>query len=257
MNLHFNKNNIGDYKSGSQIARIITEGWVHKNCYCPNCGEEYLNRYAHNKPVADFYCKKCKEDYELKSKKGDLTNKINDGAYRTMIQRITSRENPNFFFLTYDFKNLKVNDFLIIPNYFFVPQIIEKRKPLSATAKRAGWIGCNISLTEIPSMGRIFLVKKQKEIDREEVLSKWKETRFIQKATLEGRGWTVDVLNCIDKIPSSEFDLSQIYKFENTLKQRHPNNNFVKDKIRQQLQVLRDKGILEFVSRGKYRKTIQ
>ncbi|MBL7991777.1 MAG: restriction endonuclease, partial [Candidatus Kapabacteria bacterium] len=31
-------------------------------------------------------------------------------------------------------------------------------------------------------------------------------------------------------------------------------NNFIKDKIRQQLQVLRDKGIIEFVSRGIYQK---
>jgi len=35
---------------------------------------------------------------------------------------------------------------------------------------------------------------------------------------------------------------------------KYPNNNFIKDKIRQQLQLLRDKGILEFTSRGNYRK---
>jgi type II restriction enzyme len=27
-------------------------------------------RYENNKPVADFYCEKCLEDFELKSKKG-------------------------------------------------------------------------------------------------------------------------------------------------------------------------------------------
>ena len=31
-------------------------------------------------------------------------------------------------------------------------------------------------------------------------------------------------------------------------------NNFIKDKIRQQLQILRDKAIIEFVGRGKYKK---
>ena len=31
-------------------------------------------------------------------------------------------------------------------------------------------------------------------------------------------------------------------------------NNFIKDKIRQQLQLLRDKGIIEFVGRGNYKK---
>jgi type II restriction enzyme len=45
-----------------------------------------------------------------------------------------------------------------------------------------------------------------------------------------------------------------MYQFENKLKIKHPNNNFIKDKIRQQLQVLRDKGLIEFVGRGKYKK---
>lgn len=59
-----------------------------------------------------------------------------DGAYATMIERITSLRNPNFFFLTY--ADNRVNNFLLVPNTFFVPKIIEKRKPLAATAKRAG-----------------------------------------------------------------------------------------------------------------------
>ena len=36
-------------------------------------------------------------------------------------------------------------------------------------------------------------------------------------------------------------------------KKLHPDNRHVRDKIRQQLQVLRDHGYLEFVSRGSYR----
>jgi type II restriction enzyme len=61
-------------------------------------------------------------------------------------------------------------------------------------------------------------------------------------------------LKCLDKITSTEFSLDEVYKFENELKLKHPDNNFVKDKIRQQLQILRDMNIIEFVSRGKYRK---
>ena len=34
----------------------------------------------------------------------------------------------------------------------------------------------------------------------------------------------------------------------------YPNNNFIKDKIRQQLQILRDKGLIDFVGRGNYKK---
>ena len=45
-----------------------------------------------------------------------------------------------------------------------------------------------------------------------------------------------------------------MYSFEGLLKKKFPNNNFIKDKIRQQLQVLRDKGLLEFKGNGIYRK---
>ena len=33
----------------------------------------------------------------------------------------------------------------------------------------------------------------------------------------------------------------------------HPDNRHVRDKIRQQLQVLRDLGLVEFLGRGRYR----
>ena len=42
----------------------------------------------------------------------------------------------------------------MVPKHFFVPDIIEKRKPLAETARRAGWIGCNIVLKNIPNEGR-------------------------------------------------------------------------------------------------------
>jgi len=60
---------------------------------------------------------------------------------------------------------------------------------------------------------------------------------------------------CIDAIPKETFSLKQIYAFEALLQQKYPNNRFVKDKIRQQLQILRDQGLIEFVSSGVYRKT--
>lgn len=61
-------------------------------------------------------------------------------------------------------------------------------------------------------------------------------------------------MKCIDNISSKKFSLQNIYLFENELKSKFPNNNFIKDKIRQQLQVLRDKGFLEFKGNGNYVK---
>ena len=97
MDLFFDLSLAQNYKSKSQIARILTENWVSRNAYCPNCGNE-LTDFENNRPVADFYCKKCKEEFELKSKKANkIGKKIVDGAYSTMIERITSDTNPNFF----------------------------------------------------------------------------------------------------------------------------------------------------------------
>ena len=123
----------------------------------------------------------CSEEFELKSKNGNkVGNKIVDGAYSTMIERINSNNNPNFFFLTYDNSKWKVNNFLIIPNHYFIDDIIEKRNPLSQTARRAGWIGCNIDLSRVPESGRIFLVKKSDIISKEKVVLKWKSTDFLK-----------------------------------------------------------------------------
>ena len=254
MNLKFNSQLADSYKSQRQIVRVLTENWVKQNSYCPNCGCENINEYPNNQPVADFFCKTCNEDFELKSKDGKLGKKIVDGAYSVMIERINSPNNPNFFFLTYNKTFWSVNDFLIIPKHFFQSDIIEKRPPLAQTAKRAGWIGCNIDLQNIPELGRIFLVKNSSVTNRNEVLETWQKTVFLREQSVEAKGWTLEVLKCLDQIKSKDFNLDEVYKFEDELKLKHPDNNFVKDKIRQQLQILREMNIVEFVSRGKYRK---
>ena len=45
MNLNFNIDLAGGYKSNSQIARVLTENWVKENSYCPNCGQLPLNDF--------------------------------------------------------------------------------------------------------------------------------------------------------------------------------------------------------------------
>jgi len=88
MNLTLNTNLAHGYKSKPQIARVLSEDWVLRNIYCPGCGCSSLNKFKNNRPVADFYCKKCSEEFELKSKSGKFSNTIAGGAYSTMIERI-------------------------------------------------------------------------------------------------------------------------------------------------------------------------
>ena len=243
------------YKSASQKIRVLTESWVKSQIFCPGCGHD-VKSYAHNKPVADFYCPSCREEFELKSKKDNIGKKIVDGAYRTMIERLQDSNNPNFFLLNYALQGFKVVNFFVIPKYFFIPRIIEKRKPLSQTARRAGWIGCNILLQNIPSSGRIFYIRNRRVESRKHVLENWRKTLFLKDSEKpELKGWILDIMNCIDRLNKRDFLLSEIYNFENELSARYPNNKYIKDKIRQQLQFLRDKGYLDFVSRGHYRLT--
>ncbi len=241
------------YTSNSQKIRVLTENWVNKYIYCPNCGCS-ITEYENNRPVADFYCSKCNEDYELKSKKDKIGKKIVDGAYSTMIERLQSNSNPNFFFLNYDKNSLNVTNFIVIPKHFFIPEIIEKRKPLSQTARRAGWVGCNILLESIPQSGKIFYIKNGKLESKDKVLDSWNKTIFLKQTTnLQSKGWLLDIIKCIEKLNKKSFTLSDMYQFENILKIKYPENNNIQAKIRQQLQILRDKGYLKFESRGKYK----
>lgn len=245
-----------NYSSSSQKIRVMTESWVGENIFCPYCGNKKIVNFENNRPVADYFCPHCNEEYELKSKGGSLGSKVNDGAYSTMIERINSIKNPNFFFMSYKKETLQIENFIFVPKYFFSTEIIEKRKPLSNMAKRAGWVGCNILLEKIPKEGRIFIIKDKKEIPINEVVLKARKTSFIKKYNMDARGWILDILNCINNIDNREFSLREMYEYANILSLKHPNNHHVKEKIRQQLQVLRDKGIIDFLGNGKYRKIV-
>jgi len=79
-------------------------------------------------------------------------------------------------------------------------------------------------------------------------------TGDIEIVKSELNTWQKDVFECLNKIPKSIFTSNEIYGFEKLLKIKHPYNNFIKDKIRQQLQELRDIGLVQFLGKRKYKK---
>ena len=254
MNLAFNESYVAGYHSNSQIARVLTENWICDNMYCPRCGNRTLHHFENNRPVADFFCPVCKNEYELKSTQGHLGKKITDGAYETMIQRITDNQNPDFFFMNYSTEASVVKDLILIPKHFFLPEIIEKRKPLAPTARRAGWVGCNILLDKVPAQGRIPIITDGAVMDRNSVVRQVNRTAGLETKNLNARGWLIDILKCTERLKTEQFLLHDLYFFEGELQQKHPDNHNIRPKIRQQLQVLRDKGFIEFLGNGAYRK---
>lgn len=253
MKLQLNTKLAVGYKSPSQKIRVMTESWVGSQAFCPSCGYN-VDSYENNKPVADFFCQTCKEEFELKSKKEGSINKIVNGTYSTMIDRLRSSRNPNLFLLNYHLSNLEVLNFFVIPKYFFVPEIIERRKPLSAKARRKGWIGCNILLHDIPQSGKIFFVRNKEIQPKKEILRTWNKTTFLkEEKEVTTKGWIFDIMKCIDKLNKKEFSLNEVYGFEKELQLKYPKNRHVKDKIRQQLQFLRNKDYLAFLGKGRYK----
>lgn len=255
MDFSFDNSLADGYTSASQKIRVMSEDWVQKNIYCPICGNPRLLREKANKPVSDFKCEVCGETFELKSKCGQLGKKIADGAYETMIKRITSFTNPNLLVMQYS-EDLQVTNLWFIPKFFFTPDIIEKRKPLSDAAKRAGWVGCDIEYYCIPKQGRIPIITSQHIHSSCNTISTYDRIKEIKTNNLVARGWLLDVLNCVNKMPENIFTIEQMYSFEEELKAKHPQNKHIKEKIRQQLQLLRDKNIIRFVVKGVYEKLL-
>ncbi len=243
------------FTSGTQKAKDITEAWVANSMFCPNCGNSRLNQFPANLPVADFFCTNCQDQFELKSQKKAFGSKLANGAYQKKIERLSSDSSPNLILLNYELDAQLVTNVCLIPKRFFVAEIVEKRKPLKPTARRAGWVGSNILIDKVPKSGRVFLVRNQQIIRKDEVIAQWQKTAFLSDIAQSARGWLLNVMKCVDQLDPLNFSLSEVYAFEKHLSSLYPDNNNVRPKIRQQLQVLRDNGYLEFLGNGAYRLT--
>ncbi|HEV7157931.1 MAG TPA: DpnI domain-containing protein [Caulobacteraceae bacterium] len=241
------------FEGPTQKARIWTEHWVRNRLFCPSCGAPSLNQFPGNRPVADFYCPFCSEEFELKSKMHNFGPSVPDGAFGAMCKRLEEANNPSLILLSYDPVGLSVTNLFFVPKHFFVREVVQERRPLAPTARRAGWIGCNILIGEIPAAGKIFAVKDRTPLPKNIVLDQWQATRFLRDERTGARGWLIEVMKSVDLIGRREFTLGEVYAQTPRLEALYPGNRNVRPKVRQQLQVLRDQGYLEFLGDGRYR----
>jgi type II restriction enzyme len=241
------------YKSNSQRARVFSEPWGLANLYCPACESPRVESLPANTPAHDFRCPSCRAWFQLKSKCSAFGRRVQDGAFDSMNRSILEDRTPNLFLLQYKRPELVVENLVLIPHFVFSTSILEKRKPLSATARRAGWVGCNFLLDRIPPDGQVHVILKGNVTPAGEVREAYARLRPLEKLNIEKRGWTLDVLKVVRSLNKKEFTLADVYAHADELAELHPQNSHVCDKIRQQLQVLRDLRLLTFEKRGEYR----
>jgi type II restriction enzyme len=254
------------YKSASQRARVGTESWGASNFFCPVCDSPRLGVAPQGTATLDYSCPKCDSPFQLKSQSKPFGARIVDAAYSQMKQAILTDHTPNLYVLHYDLTAWAVRTVILIPHFAFALSAVERRPPLAATARRAGWIGCNILLNKIPQDARIPVVADGALRPAADVRKAYRRLRPLEELKAEKRSWTLDVLNVVGSLEAGRaqgrakatplhrtFSLQEVYAHEDELARLHPGNRHVRDKIRQQLQVLRDLGLLEFIGSGEYR----
>ncbi|MFQ3591410.1 MAG: DpnI domain-containing protein [Chloracidobacterium sp.] len=241
------------YKNRAQQARVVTEAWGRAELFCANCESASLDGTPPNSRAIDFVCPRCSASFQLKAKCGAVGATMGDGAYTAMLAAIRTDNTPNLLLMRYDWPAWRVEDLILIPNFAFPESAIIKRKPLAATARRAGWVGCNIDLRHIAPEARISVVAGREPVPPTAVRASYQRLKPLREIKAAERGWTLDVLNALRRLGKAEFATTDAYSFARDLEQLHPDNRHVRDKIRQQLQVLRDLGLLVHVERGRWR----
>ena len=240
--------------SRSQEARVETERWVREHGYCLACASDELRPTPPNTPARDFECPLCSHPYELKASAKAFGGKVVDGAYGSMMARLRENTAASFLLMRYSESWTPV-DYVSVHRSLILPEMIEQRKALSPTARRAGWVGCNLLLHQVPPEGRIALIEQSVPVRREIARQQFQRVERLASKSLEARGWTAALLTRLHRFGAGEFDLRQVYALEEEMSALFPRNQHVREKLRQQLQVLRDAGMLRFEGRGRYRLT--
>jgi hypothetical protein len=158
------------FVSSAQVARVALETWASFNLYCLECESDALDRLPNNTPVADFKCFVCDRSYQLKAKDGRFGLRITGAAYQPTIDYVRRGEMPEHIFVEFDKRFNTVVFVDAIPGRLITEDRVVPRKPLSQTARRAGWQGCNIVISGLPSVRMV----APAGLERTEVRERWR-----------------------------------------------------------------------------------
>ncbi len=241
------------YTNPTQQVRKISEAWIAANGYCLRCDSDTLLQTPPNTISRDFQCGICSHGYELKSKRGTFGGKVLDGAYSAMVKTIREGRTPTFLLLEYS-ATWSISGLRAVHHSLITENSVEARKPLAASARRAGWVGCNIVLPLIAVQGQIAIIEGGVTQPKSASRNAFSRLEGLSLLPYRERGWAGAILNLLNRLPAKHFMLEDVYTFEPLLRAMYPNNRHVRPKIRQQLQLLRDAGIIKFHGGGRYER---
>lgn len=239
-----------------QIIKVLTEHWTANNIFCPVCWSA-LDNHKIDKPINDLFCIDCNDDFELKAEEWKFWKKIAWWNYDKAIKTI--EEKPMHLFVLKYSKDYTITNFLVVPKYFFTKDVIIKRpKPLK---RRPNYYMSDIDFSAIPESWKIHYINNWTYKSRTEILEEWNKIKFLEnikdkkwEKKWESKGWLLDIMLSIEKLDKKEFHLKELNIFLDELKLKYPENNNIEAKIRQKLQILRNKWYIEFIDwRGNYR----
>ena len=139
-------------RSPSQRARVALETWANLNLWCYRCGNPTLIALPPNAPVSDLLCPACRAEYQVKSKNGRFGNAIVGAAFEPLMERLSARTLPDYLLIEYEAHRSQVMLLNAIQGGELTPDRIAPRKPLSSSARRAGWKGCTIHIEGLPQL---------------------------------------------------------------------------------------------------------
>ncbi|MFZ3131898.1 MAG: phospholipase D-like domain-containing protein [Desulfosporosinus sp.] len=67
-------------------------------------------------------------------------------------------------------------------------------------------------------------------------------------------GWKLAIFRLLNSVPKNIFELKDVYIQKEYLQQQYPDNKNIEAKVRQQLQFLRELGLVKFLGSGYYKK---
>jgi hypothetical protein len=158
------------YTNRAQIARVLIETWAEMNLYCLQCTRNALARLPPNTPVADFACPMCNATYQLKSKDGRFGNLLIGAAYEATLRAVREGAMPAHILVEFDRRRSTIVYADALPGALIAEERVIPRRPLSLKARRAGWQGCNIDVSGLPSVP----VVQPAGTDRTEARRQWR-----------------------------------------------------------------------------------